>query len=114
MRKQGKVIVFTTFLHKPGARQKKSPNFLDDAGKASAVVATVGGAEVPAETVRENLLAFSKLVDSLVPRIDAQKNGFRLKAFDVKLGIDGKGQVGFLGTGIEVGGNATFTLRFER
>jgi hypothetical protein len=30
------------------------------------------------------------------------------------LGINGKGQVGVLGTGVEIGGSATLTLTFER
>jgi hypothetical protein len=40
--------------------------------------------------------------------------GFELKELEVAVGVDGKGRVGFLGTGIDVGAQATITLKFNR
>ena len=45
---------------------------------------------------------------------DKLAGGMGLKSVSVAVGINGKGQVGFLGTGVEVGGSATLTLLFER
>ena len=41
-------------------------------------------------------------------------SGFELKSFEVAVGVNAKGEVGFLGTGVEVGADATLTLKFER
>jgi hypothetical protein len=44
---------------------------------------------------------------------DKPAEGIRLKSVSVAIGINGKGQFGFLGTGAEIGGSATLTLNFE-
>jgi hypothetical protein len=69
---------------------------------------------VSVDTIRKNLEAFGSALREMIPDMAASAGGFTLKAFEVAVGVDGKGQVGFLGTGAEAGANATLTLKFER
>jgi len=50
----------------------------------------------------------------LLPTIADAGGDFKLSKVEVAVGIDGKGRVGFLGTGVEVGAQATITLTFGR
>jgi hypothetical protein len=53
------------------------------------------------------------VVRDLLPSLSAAGQ-YGLGEVEVAVGINGKGQVGFLGTGAEVGGTATLTLKFQR
>ena len=57
---------------------------------------------------------FMESFKDILPAAEKPATGLGLKTVSVALGIDGKGKVGFLGTGVEVGGSATLTLTFER
>lgn len=71
-------------------------------------------AKLPVDELRKNLEAFMASLKDILPSVDSAGSGFGLKMLTVAVGINGKGQVGFLGTGAEVGGTATLTLTFER
>lgn len=68
---------------------------------------------LPVRAVKENLENFMGAVRDLLPSVQ-QAGAYGLKSVDVAVGINAKGQVGFLGTGAELGGTATLTLKFER
>ena len=70
--------------------------------------------DVPIATIKKNLDSFVDALSELVPHAQGDGSGFHLESFDVAVGVDGRGRVGFLGTGAEVGANASLTLRFER
>jgi hypothetical protein len=70
--------------------------------------------ELPVDELRKNLEDFMASLEDILPAADKPTKTFGLKAVSVALGINGKGQVGFLGTGVEVGSSATLTLTFER
>ena len=69
---------------------------------------------VKIETIKQNLNDFMEALDGLVPKCESTETGFSMKEFDVKVGVSGKGEVGFLGTGIEVGAEASLTLKFRK
>ena len=79
-------------------------NFLDERRRV----------ELPVGELRRNLANFVKSLDEIMPKNDQGPTGLGLKTVSVAVGINSKGQVGFLGTGVEVGGTATLTLTFER
>lgn len=72
------------------------------------------GTELPVEELKANLAAFTASLQSLLPALSDAGGGFGLKTVEVAVGIDGKGHVGFLGTGVEVGAQATIKLSFAR
>jgi len=72
------------------------------------------GTKLPIEELRTNLDAFTRSLQTLLPAVADAGGGFALKEVKVAVGIDGKGHVGFLGTGVEVGAQATITLTFNR
>lgn len=102
---------FTIFVKKSDTRAKKRKTF---GLKSISGVQGVGEVEVSPEVLQDNFLDFVRMLDKIVPDLKDRKTGFSLNSFDVEVGIDGKGKIGFLGTGSELGGHATFTLRFER
>lgn len=69
---------------------------------------------LPVDELRRNLDDFMLSLRDILPAADTMAAGMRMKSVSVAVGINGKGQVGFLGTGVEVGGSATLTLTFER
>jgi|GEM_PF-6252439 len=69
---------------------------------------------LPVEELRKNLEDFMGSLRDILPAASNTAAGIGLKTVTVAVGINGKGQVGFLGTGVEVGGSATLTLTFER
>jgi hypothetical protein len=70
--------------------------------------------ELPVNELRKNLEDFMNSFGEILPVVEEPAKGLGLKSVSVALGINGKGQVGFLGTGVEVGASATLTLTFER
>ena len=92
-----KVIVFTGGT--------SSLNILDEKARFS---------KLPPARPRKNLDEFMAALKDILPAAEKSKTGLGLKTVCVALGINGKGQVGFLETGTEVGGSATLTLTFER
>ena len=72
------------------------------------------GTALPLDDLRRNLDAFTKSLQTLLPAVADAGGGFGLKTVEIAVGIDGKGHVGFLGTGVEVGAQATITLTFSR
>ena len=69
---------------------------------------------LPVDMLSRNLAEFMSALQDILPAADKTASGMGLKSVAVAVGINGKGQVGFLGTGTEVGGSATLTLTFER
>jgi hypothetical protein len=72
------------------------------------------GTALPVDELRKNLDAFTKSLRSLLPAVANAGGGFGLKMVELAVGIDGKGHVGVLGTGVEVGAQATIKLTFGR
>lgn len=68
--------------------------------------------QLPVDDLRANLETFTDALKSLLPAVADAGGGFGLTTVEVAVGIDGKGNVGFLGTGVEVGAQATITLTF--
>jgi hypothetical protein len=69
---------------------------------------------LPIDTIKNNLDNFLASLNEMLPSVDKAKQGYGLDSFEVAVSIDAKGQVGFLGTGAEVGGSATLTLTFKK
>ena len=69
---------------------------------------------LPVDELRKNLHDFIASLHDILPAAEKASPGLSLKTAKVAVGINGKGQVGFLGTGVEAGGNATLTLTFDR
>lgn len=80
---------------------------MGDSRKVSATVVSV-------DTIRVNLTNFVGSLDQIIPEMKPREDGFKLASFDVAVGVNGKGEVGFLGTGVEVGATATLTLKFSK
>lgn len=69
--------------------------------------------EIPITTLKGNLQGFLDSLNEIIP--EAKGNtGFELREFTVQVGIDASGKVGFLGTGAEVGANASLSLKFQK
>lgn len=66
--------------------------------------------ELRVDELRDNLETFMGSLQTILPALATSPGGLELKTVTVAVGINGKAQVGFLGTGAEVGGNATLTL----
>jgi len=69
---------------------------------------------LPVQKLKDNLHDFMGTLAEILPTIGTVGEGYGLESLTVAVGINGKGQVGFLGTGGEVGGTATLTLKFTR
>lgn len=69
---------------------------------------------LPVAELQKNLSEFMAALAVILPATEKSPEGTRLKTIAVAVGINGKGKVGFLGTGVEVGATATLTLTFER
>jgi hypothetical protein len=93
--RDGKVLIFTG---------KGEANLLDEKRKVA----------LPISELRKNLDDFVASLEEILPAAEKSASGIKLKSVSVAVGVNGKGQVGFLGTGAEVGGSATLTLNFER
>jgi hypothetical protein len=74
----------------------------------------VVSSQLPIATIKNNLDNFLASLNQMLPDADSPKKGYGLDGFEVAVSIDAKGQVGFLGTGAEVGGSATLTLSFKK
>jgi hypothetical protein len=71
-------------------------------------------ATLPIDTIKKNLQSFVDNAHDMLPAMESASGGYQLQEFTVALGIDGKGRVGFLGTGAEAGASATLTLKFAK
>jgi hypothetical protein len=69
---------------------------------------------LPVDDLRKNLNEFLTSLKYLLPAEEETGAGMKLKVVTVAVGINGKGKIGFLGTGMEVGASSTLTLTFER
>jgi hypothetical protein len=85
--------------------KKDDFGLLDETGRGTAL---------PIAELRKNLESFTKALQSLLPAVESAGGGFGLKELEVAVGVDGKERVGFLGTGVDVGAQATITLKFNR
>jgi hypothetical protein len=96
-----RVTVFGKSIPAAGERE-----FLDGARQ---------GAFTPrVEDIKNSLQDFVASLKDILPMADTGVGGMGLNSVSIAVGIDGKGKVGFLGSGVEVGATATMTLTFER
>jgi hypothetical protein len=70
--------------------------------------------KIDPQTLKDNLHRFVSTLSGSVPDTDSSQTGYSLKEFEVSLTIGAKGQVGFLGTGVEGSGEASLTLKFVK
>jgi hypothetical protein len=82
-------------------------------GSAQLTGATFPASPVDVDTLRTNLEEFVNSLHGLLPQT-VDLGGFGLTSFDVEVGIDTSGKVGFLGTGVEAGAHASLSLHFEK
>lgn len=87
-------------------------------GKAARGGGTLSGGDagvsvVGASEIRKNLESFGTSLKGILTDKITEMGNFRLESLSVAVGVDGKGKVGFLGTGTEVGTSATITLTFK-
>jgi hypothetical protein len=94
------VIVFTR------ETAQEAPGGLESLGGSSGGVTTVGA-------LRESIDALLPGLDAIISDIKAKAAAAGLEDVTVALGINAKGRIGFLGTGSEIGGTASLTLKFK-
>jgi hypothetical protein len=109
--------VFTNRLgrnkYMPEAKQEKKVLVFTGSGEAG-LLDEKRRVALPVSELRKNLDDFVASLQDILPTAEKSAGGIKLKSVSVAVGVNGKGQVGFLGTGAEVGGSATLTLNFER
>lgn len=72
---------------------------------------TVGKVEL--QDLKKNLDEMGPAIDGVVDAVKSAAAAKGLSEITLAIGINAKGKVGFLGTGSEVGGTATLTLKFS-
>jgi hypothetical protein len=95
------VVIFT----KEVKHQPYEPG-LDLLGDSSGGVATVGA-------LRASLESFMPALGVIIADVKEKTKAAGLEEVSVALGVNAKGTVGFLGTGAEMGGTASLTLKFK-
>ena len=68
---------------------------------------------VPLDSLNANVAQLGPAIASLVSELKTTAKDAGLTEVTLALGVNGKGTVGFLGTGAEMGGNATISLKFK-
>lgn len=63
--------------------------------------------------LENNIAEMSPAINGVVEKLKATAAATGLTEVSLAIGINAKGKVGFLGTGAEMGGNATITLKFK-
>jgi hypothetical protein len=96
------------------ASKPKTIKIFSKSGTLGLVDGNRPATELPVDELRKNLESFSAALKTLLPAISDAGGGFNLNTVEVAVGIDGTGHVGFLGTGVEVGAQATITLTFGK
>lgn len=81
-------------------------------GPAQALSTGASVSSIAVDALKQNLDAFVRSLESLLPATKGL-GGYRLKGFEVHVGIDAQGRVGFLGIGGEAGAHASLTLQFK-
>ncbi|MEM8971060.1 MAG: hypothetical protein AAGD43_03240 [Pseudomonadota bacterium] len=68
---------------------------------------------VPLGELQRNIEEFGPAINGVVDKLTeaAKPNG--LTTIAIKIGLNAKGKVGFLGNGAEIGGDASITLTFS-
>ena len=95
------VVIFT----KEAKPQPYSPG-LDLLGGSPGGVTTVGA-------LRSSLDSFMPALGVIIADVKAKAAEAGLEEVSIALGVNAKGTVGFLGTGAEMGGTASLTLKFK-
>jgi hypothetical protein len=95
------VVIFT----KETKLQPYAPG-LDLLGDSSGGVVTVGA-------LRTSIDRFMPALGVIIADVKAKAAEVGLEEVSVALGVNAKGTIGFLGTGAEMGGTASLTLKFK-
>jgi hypothetical protein len=93
-----KVVIF--------ASDSKGEHDFDLLGDSPGGVTTVGA-------LRNSLGEFMPGLGAIIAEVKDKAADMGLTEVSVALGVNAKGTVGFLGTGAEIGGNSTLTLKFK-
>jgi Trypsin-co-occurring domain 1 len=93
-----RVVIFSS--------DSKGKHDFDLLGDSPGGVTTVGA-------LRRNLAEFMPGLGAIIADVKAKAENMGLNEISVELGVNAKGTVGFLGTGAELGGNSTLTLKFK-
>jgi len=76
--------------------------------------AVLSYAEIPTDTLRNELLGFMNNMGAVFDKLPGNLGQFTLDEVELSLEITGKGQVGFLGTGGELGGSGGIKMTLRR
>ena len=68
---------------------------------------------IPISELEENIAQIGPAISGVVSKLKETALDLGLTEISLSIGINGKGKVGFLGTGAEVGGDATISLKFK-
>ncbi|MEM6890364.1 MAG: hypothetical protein AAF636_19855 [Pseudomonadota bacterium] len=71
------------------------------------------GGSVPLTKLEKNIEDFGPAINGVVTKLTAAAKAKGLSTVAIKIGINAKGTVGFLGNGGELGGDASITLTFD-
>jgi hypothetical protein len=93
-----KVVIFSS--------DSKGDHDFDLLGDSPGGVTTVGA-------LRSSLGEFLPGLGAIIADVKSNAAALGLSEVSVALGVNAKGKVGFLGTGAELGGNSTLTLKFK-
>ena len=69
--------------------------------------------DVSVDDLKQQVRSIAAKLNDLADASQATQTGFSLTQFSVALGIQAGGQVGLLGTGVDLRGTATLTLTFS-
>jgi hypothetical protein len=70
--------------------------------------------KIDPSVIKANLDKLLRGLGGAIPEADSHQTGYSLKEFEVSLKIGAKGEVGFLGTGVEGSGEASLKLKFAK
>ncbi len=90
-----------------------SSDTTDSLDKYAAQGSRAVGGVVKLEDLEKNVAAMGPAINSIVALLKKKAKNQGLNEVIISLGINAKGKVGFFGTGGEIGGTATLSLKFD-
>lgn len=82
-------------------------------GRDLDILGGTGGGVVTVGALRASVKEFMPALGAVMNDVKEAAVALGLEEVSVSLGINAKGAIGFLGTGSELGGEATLTLKFK-
>lgn len=69
---------------------------------------------ISAQELKANMDEFLEVVQTIFEKAEQSQSSLQLEEIELSVEINGKGQVGLLGTGGELGGKGAIQLKFKR